>query len=65
MADDDKHVSGDDPVDEVKEKISSGNVGGLLWSSPNNPSWSCLNENELKGIAEICDPFWHVSTILT
>ena len=39
----------------IKEKISSGNVGGLLWSSPNNPSWSCLNEEELKGIAELCD----------
>ena len=39
----------------IKEKISSGNVGGLLWSSPNNPSWSCLNVEELKGISEICD----------
>jgi len=42
-------------LDAINKKISRGNIGGLLWSSPNNPSWSCLNENELKGIAEICD----------
>ncbi len=42
-------------LEAIEQKISKGNVGGLLWSSPNNPSWSCLNENELKGIAEICD----------
>ncbi len=46
---------GDRLLEAIKEKISGGNVGGLLWSSPNNPSWSCLNEEELKGIAEICD----------
>ena len=46
---------GDRLLEAINEKISGGNVGGLLWSSPNNPSWSCLNEEELKGIAEICD----------
>jgi aspartate/methionine/tyrosine aminotransferase len=42
-------------LEAIKEKISKGNIGGLLWSSPNNPSWSCLTESELQGIAEICD----------
>ena len=46
---------GEKLLEAINEKISGGNVGGLLWSSPNNPSWSCLNEKELKGIAEICD----------
>ena len=29
----------------------------MLWSSPNNPSWSCLTKSELQGIAEICDDY--------
>ena len=44
-------------LEAIKEKISKGNIGGLLWSSPNNPSWSCLTESELQGIAEICDDY--------
>ena len=46
---------GEKLLDAINKKIAKGNVGGLLWSSPNNPSWSCLNEKELEGIAEICD----------
>ena len=46
---------GEKLLEAIKEKISKGNIGGLLWSSPNNPSWSCLTESELHGIAEICD----------
>ena len=46
---------GEKLLDAINKKIANGNVGGLLWSSPNNPSWSCLNEKELEGIAEICD----------
>ncbi len=46
---------GEDLIKAIKQKISKGNIGGLLWSSPNNPSWSCLTESELEGIADICD----------
>ena len=46
---------GEKLLEAIKEKISKGNIGGLLWSSPNNPSWSCLTESELQSIAEICD----------
>ena len=46
---------GEKLIEAIKEKISKGNIGGLLWSSPNNPSWSCLTESELQGIAKICD----------
>jgi len=46
---------GEKLIKAIEKKISNGNIGGLLWSSPNNPSWSCLNNEELKGIAEICD----------
>ena len=46
---------GEKLLQTIQEKVSKGNIGGLLWSSPNNPSWSCLTEFELKGIAKICD----------
>ena len=46
---------GEKLLEAIQEKISKGTIGGLLWSSPNNPSWSCLTEFELKGIAKICD----------
>ena len=46
---------GEKLLEAIQEKISKGDIGGLLWSSPNNPSWSCLTEFELKGIAKICD----------
>ncbi|MDG1544014.1 MAG: pyridoxal phosphate-dependent aminotransferase [archaeon] len=42
-------------IEAINEKVKNGNIGGILWSSPNNPSWSCLTENELEGIAKICD----------
>jgi len=48
---------GEKLLEAIKGKISKGNIGGLLWSSPNNPSWSCLTESELQGIAEICDDY--------
>ena len=48
---------GEKLLEAIKGKISKGNIGGLLWSSPKNPSWSCLTESELQGIAEICDDY--------
>ncbi len=39
--------------DKIEERISKGNVGGILWSSPNNPSWVCLKEKELESIGNL------------
>ena len=46
---------GPELVKAIEKRISKGDVGGILWSSPNNPSWSCLTKEELKEIARICD----------
>ena len=46
---------GNQLIDEIKNHVKGGEIGGILWSSPNNPSWSCLNDFELKEIAKICD----------
>ena len=46
---------GEKLINEIKKHVVNGQIGGILWSSPNNPSWSCLNDFELKEIADICD----------
>ena len=46
---------GEELIKAINKKVENGNIGGILWSSPNNPSWSCLTESELEGIANICD----------
>ena len=46
---------GSELIEEIKKHVSNGKIGGILWSSPNNPSWSCLNDFELENIAKICD----------
>ena len=47
--------------EKLKEKLESylskGNIACLLYSNPNNPSWICFTEEELKIIAELCDKY--------
>lgn len=38
---------------KMEEEIEKGNYSSLLYSNPNNPSWICLNEEELQIIGEI------------
>ena len=40
-------------LDKIEKIFSSGGLGGLLWSSPNNPAWVCLKEEELEGIGRL------------
>ena len=41
----------------LKEKLESylkkGNISSIIYSNPNNPSWICFSEKELKIIAEL------------
>ena len=42
------------PIKSVYQEIfSSGKIGGLIWSSPNNPTWVCFKEEELKSIGDL------------
>jgi aspartate/methionine/tyrosine aminotransferase len=47
--------------DKLKAKIESyltkGNIAAMLYSNPNNPSWICFTEKELKIIAELADRY--------
>jgi aspartate/methionine/tyrosine aminotransferase len=40
-------------LEKLETKLASGKVGALLWSSPNNPTWLCLKDEELKGIGKL------------
>ena len=41
-------------LETIDKRVQKGDVAGILWSSPNNPSWICLHEDELAGIGDIC-----------
>lgn len=38
----------------LDQRLARGDVGGILYSSPNNPAWITLKESELEGIGELC-----------
>jgi len=38
---------------KLEKKLSTGKVGAVLWSSPNNPTWLCLKDEELKLIGQL------------
>ena len=40
-------------LNKIEKIFSTGEIGGLLWSSPNNPAWVCLKEEELEGIGRL------------
>ncbi|WP_457577739.1 aminotransferase class I/II-fold pyridoxal phosphate-dependent enzyme [Desulfomarina sp.] len=44
--------------EKLKEKLESylskGDIGTLMYSNPNNPSWICFIEAELRVIGELC-----------
>lgn len=40
-------------LDKITEIASNCNICGIVYSNPNNPSWVCLNEEELKGIGAL------------
>jgi aspartate/methionine/tyrosine aminotransferase len=38
--------------DKLESYLRQGNISGILYSNPNNPSWICFTERELKIIGE-------------
>ncbi|MDR1154076.1 MAG: pyridoxal phosphate-dependent aminotransferase [Bacteroidales bacterium] len=42
---------------KLEEYLSQGNVHTIVYSNPNNPSWICLSESELKIIGELADQY--------
>ncbi len=48
---------GDKLRDKLESMLEKGNISCLLYSNPNNPSWICFTEKELKIIAELADKY--------
>ena len=42
---------------KLDEVLSKGNIHSILYSNPNNPSWICFTDNELKIIGEMADKY--------
>jgi aspartate/methionine/tyrosine aminotransferase len=43
--------------DKLKSYLDTGKISSLLYSNPNNPSWICLNEEELGLIGELATQY--------
>lgn len=48
---------GDKLRDKLESYLSTGKVSTILYSNPNNPSWICFSEKELRIIAELADKY--------
>ncbi len=45
---------GDRLRDKLESYLSTGRVGALMYSNPNNPAWICFTEKELAIVGELC-----------
>ncbi len=43
--------------DKLESYLKEGKISTILYSNPNNPSWICFTERELKIIAEMADKY--------
>ncbi len=44
---------GEKLLERLEKSFLTGKIGGVIWSSPNNPSWICLKEKELEGMGKL------------
>jgi aspartate/methionine/tyrosine aminotransferase len=43
--------------DKLESYLQTGKISTILYSNPNNPSWICFTDSELKIIAELADKY--------
>lgn len=43
--------------ERLEQQLSKGNIAAMLYSNPNNPSWICFTETELKIIGELANKY--------
>ena len=43
--------------DKLESYFSKGNIHSVIYSNPNNPTWVCLTDEELRIIAELADKY--------
>ena len=42
---------------KLEEYLSSGRIAAILYSNPNNPTWMCLTDDELRTIGEMANKY--------
>ena len=48
---------GEKLIAKLEEILSAGNISSIVYSNPNNPSWVCFTEVELKGIGMLATKY--------
>ncbi len=48
---------GDGLVAAIEAELRTGKIAGILWSSPNNPTWRVLSDHELEGMGKLCTKY--------
>lgn len=48
---------GEKLIAKLDEMLQKGNINSIVYSNPNNPSWVCFTEEELKGIGELATKY--------
>ncbi len=48
---------GDKLHDKLESYLSKGDIAAVVYSNPNNPTWICLNNDELRIIGELCKKY--------
>ena len=48
---------GDKLREELERHLQSGRIAGILFSNPNNPTWACLSDKELRTIGELATEY--------
>ncbi len=43
--------------DKLRSYLEKGDIGAILYSNPNNPSWICFTEKELEIIGRLCTQY--------
>lgn len=43
--------------DKLESYLSKGNISAIIYSNPNNPSWVCLKDEELRVIGELATKY--------
>ena len=51
------HHRGEKLRDKLESYLSTGEVASIIYSNPNNPSWICFTEEELKIIGELATKY--------
>ncbi len=48
---------GDNLKDKLESYLKKGNIHSIIYSNPNNPSWICFTDKELKIIGELANQY--------